>query len=192
MVLWGSGDAKIRFSYASEGEDGSYAAESERTFKGAIHTITRLYRTTKSDSARRYHGQFLSQQPCVACGGTKLCAEARAVTLGDQRITGISTWAIDQVLLWLDDLFDLLPAEAIEIGGEALNEVGKRLQFMVDVGLHYLTLNRPAPTLSGGEGQRIRLASQIGSGLVGVMYILDEPSIGLHQRDQRDLIGTLE
>jgi excinuclease ABC subunit A len=134
----------------------------------------------------------MSKQPCPACNGTKLCAEARSVLLGNKPIAEVSAMPVDEVLAWLSDLLETLPGEALEIGGEALNELGWRLQFLLSVGLHYLTLDRPAATLSGGEGQRIRLASQIGLELVGLLYVLDEPSVGLHARDQQALIDALK
>lgn len=191
VILYGSGDEKIKIMHQSEWDEGSFQGESVQTIKGLMYHIDRSYRQTKSDGSKRYYASFMSQQPCLVCGGTRLCKEALAVTLGGKRITEVGTMTIAECLAWLEALHDSLPSDLLPIGEDALHEVGDRLQFMINVGLHYLTLDRPAPTLSGGEGQRIRLASQIGSGLVGVMYILDEPSIGLHPRDNRTLIDTL-
>ena len=139
----------------------------------------------------------MSQQPCPTCGGTRLCAEARNVTVGGETFPEVLGMTIEQAHEWVCSLTEgsdphkRLTAEQLEVVGEVLKELRNRLQFMLNVGLHYLSLDRPAPTLSGGEGQRIRLASQMGCGLVGVLYILDEPSIGLHARDQRSLLDTL-
>lgn len=192
VVLYGSGDEKIKYNYRSDSEEGSWSAETERTAKGIIYHIDRLFRSTESESTRLYYAGFMSKQPCPACNGTKLCVEARSVLLGSKPIAEVSAMPVDEVLAWLSDLLETLPGEALEIGGEALNELGWRLQFLLSVGLHYLTLDRPAATLSGGEGQRIRLASQIGLELVGLLYVLDEPSVGLHARDQQALIDALK
>ena len=192
VVLYGSGDEKIKHNYHSDSDEGRWSAETERTMKGIVHHINLLFRRTESESTRLYYAGFMSKQPCSVCGGAKLCPEARSVLLGNKHIAEVSRMSIDAVFAWLADLFEMLPEEALEIGGEALNEFGWRLQFLLNVGLHYLTLDRPAPTLSGGEGQRIRLASQIGLELVGLLYVLDEPSVGLHARDQRALIDALE
>ena len=140
---------------------------------------------------------FMSQQPCPTCGGTRLCAEARYVTVGGKHLPrGAGYDHRAGLRLGVRPVQrrrapSTSTAEQIEVVGEVLKELRARLHFMLNVGLHYLTLSRPAPTLSGGEGQRIRLASQLGCGLVGVLYILDEPSIGLHARDQRNLLNTL-
>jgi excinuclease ABC subunit A len=133
----------------------------------------------------------MSQLPCPKCHGERLNSEARLVTVAGKRLPEITNWSIEALHTWIDALPSLLDSEDQEIGLELIQEIRQRLGFLGNVGLHYLTLDRPAPSLSGGEGQRIRLASQIGSGLVGVLYILDEPSIGLHARDQRALLDTL-
>jgi excinuclease ABC subunit A len=191
VLLYGSGDEKIHMAHQSERDQGSWSVESNRPFKGACFHINRLFRQTKSEASKRYYMTFMRQQSCPSCGGARIGAAARAVTLGGVTIAAIEHLAIDQLLDWASQRFEQLTAEQLQIGGEALEEIGRRLQVLIDVGLHYLTLDRAAPTLSGGEGQRVRLATQIGSGLVGVLYILDEPSIGLHPRDQRQLIDSL-
>jgi excinuclease ABC subunit A len=134
---------------------------------------------------------FMSQLPCPNCQGERLCPEARFVTVAGVRLPEITGYSIARLFEWINSLPDQLTEEQWAIGGELIAEIRQRLGFLRNVGLHYLTLDRPAPSLSGGEGQRIRLASQIGSGLVGVLYILDEPSIGLHTRDHRALLDTL-
>ena len=195
VLLWGSGGEKIHFKW--ESEDGSWKGENTREEHGAVHHINRLFRQTQSEYTRRWYMSFMSQQPCPACGGTRLCAEARYVTVGGKGFAEVLEMTIEQAYEWVRGLYNggdvstHLSPEQIEVVGEVLKELRNRLQFMLNVGLHYLSLSRPAPTLSGGEGQRIRLASQLGCGLVGVLYILDEPSIGLHARDQRSLLETL-
>ncbi len=193
VLFYGSGDEKIRFTYASESEHGSWSGESVRPVKGIIANVERLYRQTTSEQTRRFYASFMSEQACDACAGARLRAEARAVTVGGRSLTEVSRLSIADALAWIESLSEdgALTAEEFAIAGEVLKEIRERLRFMLNVGLHYLTLDRPAPTLSGGEGQRIRLASQLGCGLVGVLYILDEPSIGLHARDNRALIETL-
>jgi excinuclease ABC subunit A len=191
VLLYGSGDEKIRFKYSSEWSEGSWQGESVKVVKGIVHHINRLFHQTRSEGAKNYYQQFMSEQPCPACNGARLRAEARAVTVGGRTLTEVGAMAIDEAHAWAVSLFAQLDEESLEIAGEVLKEIRDRLQFMLNVGLHYLTLDRAAGTLSGGEGQRIRLASQIGCGLVGVLYILDEPSIGLHARDNRALLNTL-
>ena len=195
VILWGSGNEKIHFKY--ENQEGTWKGEAIREEHGVVHHITRLFRQTSSDYTRRWYASFMSQQACPDCGGTRLCAEARHVTVGGKGYAEVLELTIEQAYEWVRGLSNgggaetRLNAEQIEVVGEVLKELRSRLQFMLNVGLHYLSLSRPAPTLSGGEGQRIRLASQLGCGLVGVLYILDEPSIGLHARDQRSLLDTL-
>ncbi len=191
ILLYGSGDEKVRISYHSEGRDSTWSGESNRPLRGIVAEINRLFRQTNSDYTKRWYMSFMSTQPCPGCGGARLRPEARGVTVGGKTVTEVGEMAIDEALSWVNGLEGALNSEEIEIAGEVLKEIRARLQFMLNVGLHYLTLDRPAPSLSGGEGQRIRLASQIGCGLVGVLYILDEPSIGLHARDNRSLLDTL-
>ena len=164
----------------------------EYTTEGAFNVLKRRYKQTGSEGARRWYQGFMSQQPCTACGGKRLRPESLSVTIGGRNIDDVMHLNIREACRWAKNVESELDAEAQLIAEEVLKEIRGRLQFLLNVGLHYLTLSRPAPTLSGGEGQRIRLASQIGCGLVGVLYVLDEPTIGLHQRDNNRLLGTLE
>ena len=195
VILWGSGAEKIHFHF--ENPEGTWKGESTQPVRGIVFDINRLFRQTKSEYTRKWYASFMSQQPCPKCGGTRLCTEARNVTLGGRTYTEVLEMTIQEAHSWVVNLSNggeqhsHLTAEQKEVVGELLKEIRNRLQFMLNVGLHYLTLSRPAPTLSGGEGQRILLASQLGCGLVGVLYILDEPSVGLHARDQRNLLNTL-
>jgi excinuclease ABC subunit A len=188
-LMYGSGEVKFRTRY--ESEDGSWSGQSLREAKGNIFHVNRLFRQTKSEWSRRYYMQFMSKLPCPTCEGERLCPEARFVTVGGKRLPELASFSIEAIHEWISTLSAKLDPEQRQIGDELITEVLQRLGFIRNVGLHYLTLDRSAPTLSGGEGQRIRLASQIGSGLVGVLYILDEPSIGLHIRDHRALLDTL-
>ena len=200
VLLYGSGEEKIHFAFEFEGDEGRWSGESVRPIKGIIANVKRLFRQTNSEYTRRWYASFMSAQPCPACLGRRLRKEVAGVTLAGKSIQDVTCLAVDAALDWVLGLWsggDGVPgrdltAEQFTIAEEVLKEIRDRLQFMLNVGLHYLTLDRAAPTLSGGEGQRIRLASQIGCGLVGVLYILDEPSIGLHQRDNRRLLDTLE
>jgi excinuclease ABC subunit A len=192
VVLYGSGDERILMTYNAESENGSWHGESRRPFEGVIPCINRRFRQTKSNHTRRWYRSFMRELPCPTCGGARLRPEAQGVVVGGKTIMEVTAMPIDAAHAWVLELPDYLNAEQMQIGGEVLKEIRDRLQFMLNVGLHYLTLDRPAPSLSGGESQRIRLASQIGCGLVGVLYILDEPSIGLHARDNRALLDTLE
>ena len=190
VILYGSGDEKIHFEF--EAQDGSFKGETNRAEQGVVYHINRLFRQTRSEYTRRWYMSFLSQQPCLACKGQRLRPESRSVTVGGKTMTEATGLTIGRVLEWVEALWPTLTDEQFQIAEEVLKEINERLRFLVNVGLHYLSLDRPAPTLSGGEGQRIRLASQIGCGLVGVLYVLDEPSIGLHSRDNRRLLDTLE
>jgi excinuclease ABC subunit A len=180
----------IKVNWQSESERGEWQGEWE--FEGTVNSIRRRYRQTKSEYTRKWYASFMSQQPCPACRGERLRPESAAVTIGGRTINEVTAMSIGEAHHWVEGLWPQLSPQQMEIGEEVLKEISERLEFLMNVGLHYLTLNRPAPTLSGGEGQRIRLASQIGCGLVGVLYILDEPSIGLHSRDNRRLLDTLE
>ncbi|MEW5872107.1 MAG: excinuclease ABC subunit UvrA [Chloroflexota bacterium] len=191
VILYGSGGEKVHFEYEVENDNGSWRGESVREVKGIIYHINRLFRQTKSEYTRRWYMSFMSQLPCPKCSGERLNAEARLVTVAGKRLPEITAWSIAALHEWVGELPNHISEEQRQIGLELINEIRQRLGFIRNVGLHYLNLDRPAPTLSGGEGQRIRLASQIGSGLVGVLYILDEPSIGLHTRDHRALLDTL-
>ena len=184
-LLNGSGDEEIEFSWEYEHGSGS----SKNIYTGIIENLRRLHRDTKSERAQKHYGRFFTSQECKSCHGDKLRPEALAVTVGGINLHELGDMPLDE----LNDFFDNLELTETEekIATELLKEVKERNSFLVNVGLYYLTLNRSAPTLSGGEAQRIRLASQIGCGLVGVLYILDEPSIGLHHRDNARLIKTL-
>ncbi len=180
----------VMVHYKSESTRASWEGEWE--FEGTINSTRRRYRQTKSEHTRRWYASFMSQQLCPACHGQRLRPESAAVTVAESTINEVVALNIGDALSWAEGLLPSLTAEQTEIAGEVLKEIQERLSFLLNVGLHYLTLNRSAPTLSGGEGQRIRLASQIGCGLTGVLYVLDEPSIGLHARDNRRLLDMLE
>ncbi len=204
------GNPEVKFRYQSEHFSGSWP------YEGVIKSTERRYKETQSQGMRDYYSRFLSQQSCPTCQGKRLRREAGAVTIAGLKIAEVTSMSVAEAYDWICGLMgedvereawsekrenghasrpmpnaSRLTPQELEIAYELLKEIRDRLKFMLDVGLHYLTLDRAAPSLSGGEGQRIRLASQIGSGLVGVMYILDEPSIGLHQRDNRRLLDSL-
>lgn len=160
-------------------------------YEGVVNEINRRFHQTQSEGARRWYANFLSKQPCPTCKGARLRPESRSVRIHGLGMQEVAAKTIEEARNWMAEVYDTLDEEQIEVAAEVLKEIRDRLQFLLNVGLHYLTLNRPAPTLSGGEGQRIRLASQLGCGLVGVLYILDEPSIGLHSRDHHALLETL-
>jgi excinuclease ABC subunit A len=187
-ILYGSGDTEIRFSY----DDGMRAYETKRPFEGVITNLERRYKETDSDWAREEIARYFTDVPCEACHGYRLKPEALCVKIADKHIGEISDLSVKAAARWFDELPGKLNAKQNEIAGRILKEIRARLKFLVDVGLDYLTLARSSGTLSGGESQRIRLASQIGSGLTGVLYVLDEPSIGLHQRDNARLLDTLK
>jgi excinuclease ABC subunit A len=190
VVLHGSGTTRIAFVHI--GEDGRTVTR-QHPFEGIVPNLERRLRETDSAQVREELGRYLDTRTCPDCQGTRLRADARHVRVGprgdDQPIWTVSGWTLGQARTWFDQL--QLPGSRATIGERIVREIASRLQFLVDVGLSYLSLDRSAETLSGGESQRIRLASQIGSGLTGVMYVLDEPSIGLHQRDNDRLIATL-
>ena len=191
VILHGSGEEEIKFSY--EGADGRKLTR-RHAFEGIVSNIARRYRETDSPAVREELARYRSLQPCPECHGTRLRREARFVRIGEggqaRAIFEISRDTLKQSLGYFEGL-QLHGAKA-EIADKVVREIRLRLKFLNDVGLNYLSLDRSADTLSGGEAQRIRLASQIGSGLTGVMYVLDEPSIGLHQRDNERLVGTLK
>jgi excinuclease ABC subunit A len=187
LILYGSGKEKIAFRYASEG---GRSTTKEHAFEGVLPNHERRYRETESLVVREELAKLLNMQNCPECGGARLRREARHVKLADQTIYEISSWPLRQTQKFFESL--KLEGSKAQIAERIVREIGNRLVFLVNVGLDYLALERSAETLSGGESQRIRLASQIGSGLTGVMYVLDEPSIGLHQRDNERLIATLK
>jgi excinuclease ABC subunit A len=202
VVLHGSGEEEIRFSYVMDtGASAGKKQSKKHPFEGVITNFERRYRETDSAAVREELARYRSVQPCPACQGTRLRSEARHVYLvsapgaagapaGRKAIYEISRSTLRESLAYFNTL--AMEGAKAEIAGKVVREIGLRLKFLNDVGLNYLSLDRSAETLSGGESQRIRLASQIGSGLTGVMYVLDEPSIGLHQRDNDRLIGTLK
>jgi len=186
-ILYGSGEEKIKFTYL-RGRGGRPLQRTHR-FEGVINNMRRRYHETESGTVREELARFISSQPCEACGGSRLRREARHVFVANHAIHDITEMSIG----YANDFFRrlALTGHRAHIADKIVKEIVERLGFLVNVGLEYLSLNRSAETLSGGEAQRIRLASQIGSGLVGVMYVLDEPSIGLHQRDNDRLLSTL-
>ena len=186
IILHGSGSEKIKFRYVNDRGDEYKKAH---TFEGIIPNMDRRYRDTDSQMVRDNLAKFLSTQSCTACNGARLNKDARAVTINGVSLPDITSRSVFDAGEYLTQL--TLTGQRAKIAEKILKEIGTRLSFLMDVGLNYLTLSRSANTLSGGEAQRIRLASQIGAGLVGVMYILDEPSIGLHQRDNKRLLNTL-
>ncbi|MDE2374519.1 MAG: excinuclease ABC subunit UvrA, partial [Hyphomicrobiales bacterium] len=187
-ILHGSGETEIRFSY----DDGMRAYDTRRPFEGVITNLERRFKETDSDWAREEIARYFTDVPCEACGGYRLKPEALCVKVGGRHIGEVSDLSVKAAAAWFGDLPGKLNAKQNEIAVRILKEIRARLKFLVDVGLEYLTLSRASGTLSGGESQRIRLASQIGSGLTGVLYVLDEPSIGLHQRDNARLLETLK
>ncbi len=186
LILHGSGEEEIAFSYVNDRGDIFKRCHS---FEGIIPNMTRRYRDTDSQSVREDLAKYQTNQCCPDCGGTRLRRDARHVFVDERNLPSITEMGVGTAYAYFEQL--QLAGRKGEIADKILKELRARYRFLVDVGLNYLTLNRSAETLSGGEAQRIRLASQIGAGLVGVMYILDEPSIGLHQRDNERLIGTL-
>ncbi len=186
VVLYGSYRENVDFRYLNDRGD---IVKRSHPFEGILPNLERRYRETESATVREELAKFLSTQPCPDCHGTRLRREARHVWVGDRTLPAITAMPVGEACEYAAGLS--LTDRRGEIAAKILKEIRDRLQFLVNVGLDYLTLDRSADTLSGGEAQRIRLASQIGAGLVGVMYILDEPSIGLHQRDNERLLGTL-
>ncbi|MEJ2094721.1 MAG: excinuclease ABC subunit UvrA, partial [Gammaproteobacteria bacterium] len=185
VILYGSGDTNITFEYIYDRK----TTKRKHPFEGVIPNMQRRYLDTDSIMVREELAKYQSNKPCPACAGTRLNTAARHVYINDVNLPEITSMSIEHSLEFFTDI--KITGQRGEIAARILKEVRERLQFLVNVGLNYLTLSRSAETLSGGEAQRIRLASQIGAGLVGVMYVLDEPSIGLHQRDNKRLLSTL-
>ena len=185
-ILYGTGNEEIDFEYTSSAGTRRFTAP----FEGVIPTLERRYRETKSAGMRDFYEMYMSESACPTCKGARLKKEILSVKVGDKNINELTELSIVKIKDFLESL--VLNKKDRMIADMIFRELNKRLQFLIDVGLDYLTLSRPAGTLSGGEAQRIRLATQIGSGLSGVMYILDEPSIGLHQRDNEKLINTMK
>ena len=188
VVLYGSGGQKIQFIY----DDNARKYEVNKTFEGVIPNLERRWRETDSSWVREEMARYQSESPCEVCNGFRLKPEALAVKIEGKHIAEVSLLAIRQARDWFEGLEHSLTDKQMEIARRILKEINDRLRFLVDVGLDYLNMSRNSGTLSGGESQRIRLASQIGSGLTGVLYVLDEPSIGLHQRDNQRLLHSLK
>lgn len=186
IILFGSGKEKVPFNYLSERGD---IITKEHTFEGVIPNMNRRYHATESQMVRDELSKYLTEAPCPSCDGSRLRIEARNVFIEENNLPTLSRLPVGEAKRYFEQL--TLPGRRGEVAEKILKEIRLRLSFLVNVGLDYLTLDRSADTLSGGEAQRIRLASQIGAGLMGVMYVLDEPSIGLHQRDNERLLDTL-
>ncbi len=188
VILFGSGKTKIEYVY----DDGLRSYRTKKEFEGVIGNIERRWRETESNWVREELARFQSNRPCPVCSGARLKPEALAVKIDGKHIGEVAEFSIRAAADWFEELPAKLTEKQSEIAPRILKEIRERLRFLNDVGLEYLTLSRSSGTLSGGESQRIRLASQIGSGLTGVLYVLDEPSIGLHQRDNARLLETLK
>jgi excinuclease ABC subunit A len=186
VLLHGTGDERVKVQVRGSWGAGAFRMK----YEGAINSMMRRMRETQSEDMRQYYQRFLSNRPCSACAGRRIRKEALGVKVSEQTIADVTALPVDAAQAFFEGL-ELKGAEG-KIAAELLKEIRSRLRFLKDVGLGYLTLDRPAPSLSGGEGQRIRLASQIGSELTGVIYVLDEPSIGLHQRDNQKLLAALK
>jgi len=187
-ILFGSGDDEIKFTY----DDGMRSYTTKKPFEGVVTNLERRFRETESDWAREELAKYFTDVPCDACAGHRLKPEALCVKIDKLHIGEVAQMSIRRAAAWFENVPKTLTRQQNEIAPRILKEIRERLKFLVDVGLEYLTLARASGTLSGGESQRIRLASQIGSGLTGVLYVLDEPSIGLHQRDNARLLETLK
>ncbi|MBU2941743.1 excinuclease ABC subunit UvrA [Shimia thalassica] len=188
VFLYGSGDEEIEFRY----DEGGRVYQVTRVFEGVIPNMERRYRETDSNWIREEFEGYQNNRPCGSCGGFRLREEALAVKIAGLHVGHVVQMSIREALAWIEDVPNHLTPQKQEIARAIVKEIRERLGFLNNVGLEYLTLSRSSGTLSGGESQRIRLASQIGSGLTGVLYVLDEPSIGLHQRDNDRLLGTLK
>ena len=186
MLIYGTGGRTVKVHYRGQRGEGVY----DVAFEGLIQNVNRRYRETGSDAVKQQYEEFMRITPCKCCGGQRLKKDALAVTVADKNIYEVTSMSIRKLQEFLNDM--QLSSQQLLIGEQVIKEIKARVGFLVDVGLDYLTLARATGTLSGGEAQRIRLATQIGSGLVGVAYILDEPSIGLHQRDNDKLLATLQ
>ncbi len=189
IILYGSGKTIIKISYKSK-NDSNW--NSTKPFEGVINNLKRRLLETESDSAREGLSKYQSSSPCEACNGSRLKPETLAIKINGRHIAEIGLMSIEESSAWFTNISDTLTKQQAEIATPILKEINERLGFLMNVGLDYLNLGRSSGTLSGGESQRIRLASQIGSGLTGVLYVLDEPSIGLHQKDNNRLLETLK
>lgn len=195
LLLLGSGTEKFEFNFefgGGEDQDFQYTGKVKRPWEGIFKTVNRRYMETNSQMAREYYAQFMSEKPCPDCGGKRLRPESLAVLVDGMNIHELSEFSIREIMEIMDRLERTLSTQETQIVKDVIKEIKGRLSFLINVNLDYLSLNRMAGTLSGGESQRIRLASQIGSSLVGVLYVLDEPSIGLHAKDKMQLIKMLK
>ena len=188
VILYGSDDEEIKFTY----DDGYEKYSHKKTFEGVVNNLERRYLETDSDWKREEIAQYQSDTKCERCNGYRLKDEALCVKINELNISQVTEKSIFDAKEWFKSLEVKLDKRQIKIAQHILKEINERLDFLLNVGLDYLTLSRESGTLSGGEAQRIRLASQIGSGLTGVLYVLDEPSIGLHQKDNVKLIDALK
>ncbi len=188
VILYGSDEEEIKFSY----DDGYETYSTKKTFEGVVNNLERRYLETDSEWKREEISQYQSESNCEKCKGLRLKDEALCIKINSLNISEITEKSIDEAQRWFANLVNVLTERENKIAQHILKEINERLNFLLNVGLNYLTLSRESGTLSGGEAQRIRLASQIGSGLTGVLYVLDEPSIGLHQRDNKKLIKALK
>jgi excinuclease ABC subunit A len=188
LILFGSDEEEIKFSY----DDGYEKYSTKKTFEGVVNNLERRYLETDSEWKREEISQYQSESNCDKCKGLRLKDEALCIKINSLNISEITQKSIDESQVWFNNLVNVLTERENKIAQHILKEINERLNFLLNVGLNYLTLSRESGTLSGGEAQRIRLASQIGSGLTGVLYVLDEPSIGLHQRDNKKLIKALK
>jgi len=188
IILFGSNDDEIKFTY----DDGYEKYSTKKTFEGVVNNLERRYLETESEWKREEISQYQSESDCEKCKGMRLKDEALCVKIDNLNISEVATKSISEAKKWFSKLNNILEEKEKKIAQHILKEINERLDFLLNVGLDYLTLSRESGTLSGGEAQRIRLASQIGSGLTGVLYVLDEPSIGLHQKDNIKLINALK
>jgi excinuclease ABC subunit A len=189
VLLFGDGEGQVEVDMGfGDGVPAVYSTE----FEGVVNTVKRFFHDTSSDHLRSWAEGFMQVAPCPECGGSRLKKESLWFKIDGKNIFELSEMDLDKLLRWFEGIEKRLSAKQAAIAKDVLKEIRDRLHFLLDVGLSYLTLNRPSRSLSGGESQRIRLATQIGSQLMGITYILDEPSIGLHQRDNHRLIGALK
>ncbi|WP_459480613.1 excinuclease ABC subunit UvrA [Clostridium saccharoperbutylacetonicum] len=185
VILYGSGDEKLKYKSVLGNK------ETAKPVLGLIPELTRLYYKSDSDFSRKKYGSYMTSEPCKTCEGTKLCKEARYVTINGKTISEVGVMSVEDAIDWLEDACSKFNADIFKVSDEIISEINNRLSFLNKVGLNYISLNRSAPTLSGGEGQRVRLAGQLSSGIMGIIYVLDEPSVGLHPRDIKSLTNTL-
>ncbi|WP_207667680.1 excinuclease ABC subunit UvrA [Clostridium autoethanogenum] len=185
VILYGSGEEKLEYPSIMGGKT------TLKPVKGIVTELTRLYYETDSEVTRKKYAQFMSFNTCSVCKGTKLSKEANSVRIGKRTISEVSSMSVREAISFIKDVYEHVPNSIFKMSEEIILEIYKRLSFLNDVGLHYLSLNRSAPTLSGGEGQRVRLAAQLSSEITGITYVLDEPSTGLHPRDLEKLVSTL-